>query len=143
MPACAARHGPRLVAGAGMSGRLVLQCADDCGENGTRHATAGDLADDATDIRRRGAVGEQRKQHAKDLSPDTTADGSCDRIPERTEIDILGRAGGDISADSAADDLYDQIDEQSRHSVILPRSGVKCQRYVWRRTPAALDSLGA
>jgi hypothetical protein len=59
------------------------------------------------------------------LSPDAAADCAGDGISKRTEIDILGGACGDISADGAADDLYDQIDEHSRHSVILPRSGIQ------------------
>jgi hypothetical protein len=46
-------------------------------------------------------------------------------ISKRTEIDILGGAGGNISTDGAADDLDDQIDEHCRHNVTLPRSGVQ------------------
>jgi hypothetical protein len=44
------------------SGRLVLDGADDRGEDGTGNAAAGDLADNAADTRRRGAIGEQRNQ---------------------------------------------------------------------------------
>src|ERR1700722_6652502 len=103
-----------LAVSADSSGGLVLESADDRGENGPRHATSGDLADDAADIRCRSAVGEQRQQHAEDLSPDAAADGAGDSISDCPEFDVLRRARRDISTDSAADDLDDQIDEQSR-----------------------------
>jgi len=48
---------------------------------------------------------------AEDLSPGATADCTRDRISDRTEIDILGGACGNIPAHGAADDLDDQIDE--------------------------------
>src|ERR1700674_3061332 len=92
---------PRLAAIADRLSRLALESADDRRENGTRHATTGHLADDAADIRCRSAIGEQRKQHAEDLSPDAAANSPRDSIPECTEIDILGRARRDVSADGA------------------------------------------
>src|SRR5437016_1882078 len=58
-----------------LSGRRpVLDGADDCGENSTGHAATGHLADDAADIRCRGAIGEQRNQHTEELSPGAAAD---------------------------------------------------------------------
>jgi hypothetical protein len=84
------------------------------------NAATGHLADDAADIRRRGGIGEQRDQHAEDLPSDAAADRARNGVSKRTEIDILGRARGNVSADGAADDLYDQIDEYSRHGAILP-----------------------
>src|ERR1700742_157164 len=48
------------------SRRLVLDGSDDGGEHGTGNATPGHLADDAADIRCRGRIGKQRKQHAED-----------------------------------------------------------------------------
>jgi hypothetical protein len=102
------------------SSRPVLDGADDRRENGTRDAATGDLTDDASDIRRRGRIGEQGNQHAENLSPDAAADCTRDGIPDCTEIDILGGAPGNISADGPADDLDDQIDEQSRHGATLP-----------------------
>ncbi len=77
----------------------------------------------------------------KDLSTNAAADGTRDGISKRTEIDILGGAGGNISADGAANDLDDQIDEHSRHNVILPRSGVEFQRHARRRTITARYNL--
>jgi len=91
--------------------RHVLDGADDRRKNGTRDAATGHLADDAADIRRRGGIGKQRNQHAEDLSPDAAANRPREGVSKRTEIDILGGARGGISADGAADDLYDQIDE--------------------------------
>jgi hypothetical protein len=102
------------------SGRLVLEGADDRGKNGARHAATGDLADDAADIRRRSRIRQQRDQHAEDLSTGAAADGARERVAERAEIDVLGRPRGDIAADGAADDLNEQVDEQSRHDAILP-----------------------
>jgi len=93
------------------SRRPVLDGADDRGENRAGHAAAGHLADDAADIRGRGAIGEQRNQHPEELSPGAAADRPRDSISERTKIDILGRGGRDVAADSATDDLDDQIDE--------------------------------
>src|ERR1700720_1867045 len=84
------------------------------------NAATGHLADDAADIRRRGRIGEQRNQHAEDLSAYAATNRTRDGVSKRTEIDILGCVRGDISADGAADDLYDQIDEKSRHDAILP-----------------------
>jgi hypothetical protein len=89
----------------------VLDGTDDRRENGTRNAAPGHLADDAADIRRQGGIGEQRNQHAEDLSSYSATNRTCDSVSKRTEIDIFGCARGDISADGAADDLYDQIDE--------------------------------
>ena len=102
------------------SGRPVLDGADDRGENGTGDTAAGDLADDAADIRRRSRIRQQRDQHAEDLSTGAAADGARERVAERAEIDVLGRPRGDIAADGAADDLNEQVDEQSRHDAILP-----------------------
>jgi hypothetical protein len=93
------------------SRRPVLDGADDCGKNGAGNATTGHLADDAADIRRRCTIGKQRNQHAEDLSSDAAADSPRDGVSKGSEIDILGRAGGDIAAYGAADDLDDQIDE--------------------------------
>jgi hypothetical protein len=84
---------------------LVLEGADDRGENGTGNAATGDLADNTADIRRRSRIGEQRNQHAEDLSSGAAADGARQRVSERAEIDILGRTRGDIPTDGAADDL--------------------------------------
>ena len=110
---------------ASRSSCLILDGADDGGENGTRNTPTGHLADDAADIRRRGRIGEQRKEHSENLSPDPAADCTREGVPKRTEVDILGGTRGDISADGAANDLYDEVDEQSRHRAILPRSGVR------------------
>jgi hypothetical protein len=93
------------------SRRPVLDGADDRGENRAGNATTGHLADDAADIRRGGTIGKQRNQHTEDLSPDAAADGPRDGVSKGSEIDILGRAGGDIAAYGATDDLDDQIDE--------------------------------
>jgi hypothetical protein len=105
--------------------RPVLDGTDDRRENGTRDAATGHLADDAADIRRRGRIGQQRNQHAEDLSAHAATHRTCDGVSKRTEIDIPGRARGNISADGAADELYDQIDEKSRRDAILPGSGVQ------------------
>src|SRR3954452_21756994 len=102
-----------LMTSAAPSARLVLDRADDRGENGSGNATAGHLADDAADVRGRSAVGEQRNQHAENLTAGAAANGTHDGIHKRPEIDVLGRASCDIAADGAADDLDDQIDEQS------------------------------
>jgi hypothetical protein len=75
------------------------------------------------------------------LSANAAADSARDGISKRTEIDILGDAGRNVSTDGAADDLDDQIDEHSRHNVTLPRSGVQFQRYARRRTIAARYNL--
>jgi hypothetical protein len=96
---------------ASRSAGFVLDGANDGREHGARNAATGHLADNAADIRRRGRIGEQWKQHSEDLSPDAAADGTRKRVSKRTEIDILGSARGDISADGAADDLYDEINE--------------------------------
>jgi hypothetical protein len=93
------------------SGRFILDSADDGGEYRTRNAATGYLADDAADIWRRSRVGEQRNQHAEDLPPGAAADRTCDGVSNRPKIDVLGGARGDIPADGAADDLYDQVDE--------------------------------
>src|ERR1700730_2410575 len=93
------------------SRRPVLDGADDCGQNGAGHAATGHLADNAADIRGRGAIGQQRNQHTKDLSPGAAADRTRDGISERAKINILARAGSDIAADRATDDLDDQVDE--------------------------------
>jgi len=93
------------------SSRPILDGADDRRENSTRNAATGHLTDDAADIRRRGGIGEQGNQHSEDLSPDAAADRTRDGISDCTEIDILGRSRGNISADGAADELDDQIDE--------------------------------
>ena len=74
------------------SGRPVLDGADDRGENGAGDAATGDLAYDAADIGRRGAIGQQRNQHAEKLPAGTAADGARDGISKRAEIDVLGRA---------------------------------------------------
>jgi hypothetical protein len=113
--------------------RPVLDGADDRGENRTGDAATGDLADDAADIRRRGAIGQQRNQHTENLSADTAADGARDGISKRAEIDVLGRAASDIAADGAADDLDDQVDEHSRHDTSLPR--IRCEVF-WHRQGA-------
>src|SRR5437879_5152002 len=69
-----------------LSGRCsVLDGADDCGENRTGNTAAGHLADDAADIRRRGTIGEQRNQHAEELSPGAAADRARDGISKRTK----------------------------------------------------------
>jgi mannose-6-phosphate isomerase-like protein (cupin superfamily) len=119
------------------SRRPVLDRANDRRENGAGNATASDLAHDTTDIRRGGAVGQQRDQHTEDLSPDATTHCARDCVSKRAQIDGLGRIGGDISTDSAADDLNQQIDEHSRHDAILRNPGVKLQRRAQRRTIAA------
>src|ERR1700761_3383255 len=119
------------------SRRPVLDGTDDRGEDGTGYAAAGDLADDAADIRRRAGIGQQRNQCAQNLSSDAAAHCTGDGISKRTEIDVLGRAGGDIAADRAADDLDDQVNKHSRHGVILPRSGDEFQPCARRRTIAA------
>src|SRR5450631_4615863 len=98
---------PFMIAERSSRRRPVLDGTDDRRENGTRNAATGHLADDAADIRRRGGIGEQRNQHAEDLSAYAATNRACDGVPERTEIDILGCARGDVSADGAADDLYD------------------------------------
>jgi hypothetical protein len=123
------------------SSRPVLDGADDRRQHGACNATTGNLTDDAADIRRRGGIGKQWNQHAKDLSAGAAADGACDGVAKRTEIDVLGGASRNISADGAANDLDDQIDEHSRHNVTLPRSGVQFQRYARRRTIAAALQL--
>jgi hypothetical protein len=89
---------------AARSCRLVLDGTDDCRQNRAGNAATGHLADDAADIRRRGGVGEQRNQHAEDLSPDAAPDRTRDGVSKRTEIDVLGGACGNIAADGAADD---------------------------------------
>jgi hypothetical protein len=89
----------------------ALDSTDDRRENGTRNAATGHLADDAADIWRRGRIGEQRNQHAEDLSAYAATNRTRDSVSKRTEIDILGGTRDNISADGAADDLYDQIDE--------------------------------
>jgi hypothetical protein len=81
------------------SGGLVLEGADDCGENGTGNAATGDLADNAADIRRRSRIRKQRNQYAENLSSGAAADGARKRVSEGTEIDVLGRSSGDISTD--------------------------------------------
>jgi hypothetical protein len=93
------------------SRRPVLDGADDRREHGAGNPTASDLADDAADIRRRGTIGKERDQHTEDLSPGAAADCTGDGISERTKIDILGCAAGNIAAYGATDDLDDQIDE--------------------------------
>src|SRR5713101_9816353 len=113
--------------------RPVLDGTDDRRENGTRDAATGHLADDAADIRRRGRIGEQRNQHAEDLSAYAATHRTCDGVSKRAEIDILSCARGDISAYGTADDLYDQINEQSRHDAILPVR-VQFQLHAGRRT---------
>src|SRR5216684_4052329 len=75
--------------------RLVLDCTDDCCEKSTRDPATGHLTDDATNIWRRSCIGKQRKEHPENLSANTAANG-------------------------AADELYDQINENSRHSVVSP-----------------------
>src|SRR5206468_9654247 len=94
-------------------------------ENGTGDTATGDLADDAADIRRRGAIGQQWNQHTEQLSSGTAANGARDGISKRPKIDVLGGAACDIAADGAANDLDDQVDEHSRHDASLRRSGVK------------------
>jgi hypothetical protein len=96
---------------ASRSGGFILDGAYDGRENGTRNAAAGYLADDAADIRRRSRIGEQWNQHSEDLSAGAATDGTRKRVSQCPEIDILGGACGDISADGAADDLYDEINE--------------------------------
>jgi hypothetical protein len=93
---------PRLWSKDGSGRGSVLESADDRGENGAGNAAAGHLADNAADIRGRGAIGKQRDQHTEDLSPGAAADRACDGISQRAKIDILGRTGGDIAADRAA-----------------------------------------
>jgi hypothetical protein len=58
----------------------------------------------------------------EDLPSDTAANCARDRISKRAKINILGCACDDISADCAAYELYDQINENSRHCVISPKS---------------------
>jgi hypothetical protein len=93
------------------SSRPVLDGADDRRKNRTRDAATGHLTDDAADVRRRGAIGEQGNQHPQDLSADAAPDRTRDGISDCTEIDILGCAAGNIPTDGAADDLDDQINE--------------------------------
>ncbi|MEH2475277.1 hypothetical protein V1281_003547 [Nitrobacteraceae bacterium AZCC 2161] len=90
---------------------FALDGAHNRRENRPRDAAAGDLTDDASNIRRRSRIGEQGNKHAEDLSADATTNGSGDRVSKRSEINVFGSAPGDIAADGTADDLYDQIDE--------------------------------
>src|SRR5262249_1659359 len=89
----------------------VLDDADDRCEHGPSHAAACNLSDNAADIRRRGAIGEQRNQHAEDLAPDPATDRSGDGVSKRPQIDILGGIGDDVAADRATDDLHNEVDE--------------------------------
>ena len=100
--------------------RLVLDCTDDCCEKSTRDPATGHLTDDATDIWCRSCIGKQRKEHPENLSANTAANCACYRISKCAEINILGGSCNDISANGAADELYDQINENSRHSVVSP-----------------------
>jgi hypothetical protein len=50
----------------------------------------------------------------EDLPSDTAANCARDRISKRAKINILGCACDDISADWAAYELYDQINENCR-----------------------------
>src|SRR5258708_14343332 len=94
---------PAPLAIADWSGRRpVLDGADDRGQDRPRNAATGHLADDAADIRCRGGIGEQRDQHAADLSPDATADATRDGISKRTDIDILDGPRPTLTADCAA-----------------------------------------
>jgi len=118
---CWAWSRPAMPAGKdGSGGGPVLDGADDRREYGTGNAAAGHLADDAADIRCRGGIGQQWDEHAEQLSPGPAANGAGDGVPKGAEIDVFGCVAGDIAADRATDDLNDQIDERSRHDLILP-----------------------
>jgi hypothetical protein len=75
------------------------------------------------------------------LSPGAAADRTRDGISERAKIDILGRAGSDIAADRATDDLDDQVDpDMTCYSPARCSTTGICAR---RRTIAGRSSLGA
>ncbi len=101
------------------------------------HAATGHLADNAADIGRRGAIGEQRNQHAEQLSSGAAADGPDDGVCNVPRSMFLAAPGDDIAADGSADNLDDEVDEHpdmSRHS---PDPVMQLQRFARRRIVAA------
>src|SRR5882762_7667607 len=89
---------------------LLLDDAHDRHHDRATDATAGDLADERSDIKsatRRGAA-ERRDCHAEQLSAYPAADDAGDRIAKCPETGFLHQATGDVAADRTADELDNQ-----------------------------------
>src|SRR4029077_1347009 len=89
------------------------------GEDGAADTAADDLADERAGIDVTGRARERRHYLGKKLYADNPADSPRNCVADRAERAVLERRSGGIAADDTSDNLYDEIDESSRH-VSLP-----------------------
>ena len=86
-------------------GHRVFDNANDGHEDCATDATACDVADDAAHIHAATAGCSGSHHRMEDRATHSTADNSCQGIPNETETLLLQRRAGDIAADRTADQL--------------------------------------
>src|SRR5262245_13974245 len=102
-------------------------------ENGATNATAGDLAEQRTDIQSAAAAGEQRLQQLTEESP---ADRSRDRVAEHAEAIILERCASCVAADRARYQLDNESDQAFSHDRLLELARLSPTRARCKDAPA-------
>jgi hypothetical protein len=85
-----------------------LEGPDNGHQDSAPDSAAQDIGDDAPDVRA-GAARIPEPQRVQELAAQTAAQNAKDRVEHRTQGEFFEKAAGQISPESAADQLNDQI----------------------------------
>jgi hypothetical protein len=96
------------------AGCHIFHQSDDDGQNGTSHASAGNLTEQSDDVQSASgaSTGKRRNYGLKQLPSDATADRTGNRIAKSPEIDISERGACTIAANGTRNELDDKSDER-------------------------------